>query len=138
MDLDQIGTRGAPRHTLEDLHEALKGAKFSELIATFVTDWQDQRGKARYALLARWGRHAVLTMDAFGPGFGKEGDAALSELVGWLQGQGVVKFYETVLPPSEYSALFAAEPDEALTRIMASANPADPTLYTKNGYSSRM
>jgi hypothetical protein len=138
MDLDLIGIRGAPRHTLEDLHLALKGAKFSDLIATFVTDWQDQRGKARYALLARWGRHGVLTMDAFGPRFGPQGDAALGELVEWLQGQGVVKFYETVLPPSEYAALFDAEPDTALTRIMASSNPADPMLYTKTGYTSRL
>ena len=138
MDLDLIGTRGAPRHTLEDLYQALKGARFPELIATFVTDWQDQRGKARYALLARWGQHAVLTMDAFGPRFGGEGDVALRELVEWLVSHGVIKFYETVLPPSEYSALFSLEPEEAITRVMASSNPADPMLYTRTGYASRL
>lgn len=138
MDLDLIGVRGAPRHTLEDVYQALRGAKLSELIATFITDWQDQRGQARYALFARWGHHAFLTKDAFGPRFGGEGDAALRELVEWLQSHGVVKFYETVLPPSEYAGIFGAEAGKVMNQIMASANPADPALYTKTGYSSRM
>jgi len=48
--MEVLGVRGAPKQTLAALMEALKGARFPDLIVTFVTDWQDQRIKARYAV----------------------------------------------------------------------------------------
>ncbi|PZA07882.1 MULTISPECIES: DUF3197 domain-containing protein [unclassified Meiothermus] len=136
--MEVIGLRGAPQHTLEALQEALKGARFPELIVTFVTDWQDQRNKARYAVFVRSSKHSLLTMDAFGPAFGPEGDQALSELVHWLEEKGVHKWYESVVPPSEYAALFETDPDEVHRQLVANANPSDPALYTHRGYTSRM
>lgn len=128
--MEVIGVRGAPRQTLEALKEALKGARFPDLIVTFVTDWQDQRKKARYAVFVRGGKNSVLSMDAFGPAFGPEGDRALTELVHWLQDKGVHRWYESVIPPSEYAALFELEPDAVYRQLTANANPSDPTLYT--------
>lgn len=136
--MEVIGIRGAPRETLEALQEALKGARFPDLIVTFVTDWQDQRKKARYAVLVRGGKHSVLTMDAFGPAFGPGGDQALAELVHWLQDKGVHKWYESVTPPSVYAALFEIDPEAVYRQLTANANPSDPTLYTHKGYTSRM
>lgn len=136
--MEVIGARGAPKQTLEALREALKGARFPELIVTFVTDWQDQRKGARYAVFVRGSKNPVLTMDAFGPAFGPEGDRALTELVHWLQEKGVHKWYESVIPPSEYAALFELDPDDVYRQLVANANPSDPTLYTHKGYASRM
>lgn len=136
--MEVLGVRGAPQQTLAALMEALKGARFPDLIVTFVTDWQDQRKKARYAVFVRGGKHPLLTMDAFGPAFGPEGDRALVELVQWLQDKGVRKWYESVIPPSEYAALFEIDPDDVYRQLAANANPSDPALYTHKGYASRM
>ncbi|RIH82079.1 DUF3197 domain-containing protein [Calidithermus roseus] len=130
MELNVVGLRAAPRETLEDLQQALRSASFNRLVVTLVTDWQDQRNQARYAVFARGGLKApVLSLDAFGPAFGKPGEEALATLVQWLREKGVTHFYEAVLPPSEYSALFLEDPEEVYKRLVAAANPTDPALY---------
>lgn len=139
MELNVVGLRAAPKETLEDLQQALRGASFERLIVTLVTDWQDQRGKARYAVFARGGvKTPVLSFDAFGPAFGAAGDDALAALVQWLQEKGVTHFYEVVLPPSEYAAVFVEDPEAVYQQLVAAANPTDPVLYLKKGYTSRM
>lgn len=136
--MELVGTRGAPRETLADLKDALKGLSFDQAVVTLVTDWQDQRKNARYAVFVRDGSRRVLTMDAFGPRFGPEGDDALREMVEWFQARGVTHFYESVFPPSEYSSLFELDGAEANALLVATANPADPLLYIRRGYTSRM
>jgi hypothetical protein len=135
--MELVGTRGAPHATFADLKEALKGTQFDGAVVTLVTDWQDQRKNARYAVFVRQGNHRVLSMDAFGPRFGPEGDDVLREMVQWFQERGVTHFYESVLPPSEYAALFEMDGDEANNLLVANANPADPLLYIRRGYASR-
>lgn len=130
--------RAAPNKTLADLKEALKGVDFPEAVVTLITDWQDQRKNARYAVFVRQGKHRVLSLDAFGPRFGPGGDDALADLVKWFQERGTSHFYESVFPPSEYAALFEIDGDEANSLLIANANPTDPVLYIKRGYTSRM
>lgn len=67
--MERIGLRAAPRLTLEALKEALKGFRLPEAKVYLVTDWQDRREKARYALLLHGGKKDLLTPDAFGPAF---------------------------------------------------------------------
>lgn len=76
MVMEIVGLRGAPQETLRALKEALKGIDFPEAVVTYITDWQDQRARARFAVFVRQGKHLVLSRDAFGPRFGLEGDAA--------------------------------------------------------------
>lgn len=135
--MELVGTRGSPRETFADLKEAVKGTHFDGAVVTLVTDWQDQRKTARYAVFVRQGKHRVLSMDAFGPRFGAEGDNALREMVQWFQERGVTHFYESVFPPSEYAALFELDGDKADQLLVATANPADPLLYIKKGFISR-
>lgn len=130
--------RAAPNKTLADLKEALKGVDFPEAVVTLITDWQDQRKNSRYAVFVRQGKHRVLSLDAFGPRFGPEGDDTLADLIKWFQERGTSHFYESVFPPSEYSALFEMDGDEANNILVANANPTDPVLYIKKGYTSRM
>lgn len=136
--MEIIGLRGAPQETLRALKEALKGVSFPEALAIYITDWQDQRAQARFALFVRQGKHRVLSRDAFGPRFGLEGDAALKDLTLWLIERGVTDFKEAVVAPSEFAALFELEAEEAQKLIMASANPTDPMLYIKREFTSRM
>ena len=79
--MELVGIRAAPKETLVKLKEALKGVRFEEAIVTLVTDWQDQRARARFAVYVREGKQRVLSLDAFGPRFGPEGDDALRELM---------------------------------------------------------
>ena len=136
--MELIGIRAAPKETLADLKEALKGVDFPEAIVTLITDWQDQRKNSRYAVFVRQGKHRVLSLDAFGPRFGPEGDDALAELVKWFQERGTILFKEAVFAPSEYSALFELEGDQANWLLVANAAPTDPLLYINKGYNSRM
>ncbi len=128
--MEIIGFRGAPELTLKALQDALKNTHFPSLIVTLVTDWQDQRDRARYALFIRGPKTPILTEDAFGPAFGEAGRRALAEAVAWLEQKGVRKFYEAVLPPSEYQGVFDLEPEEAYRRLVASANPTDTAIYS--------
>jgi len=135
--MEIVGLRGAPQKTLLALKEALKGVDFPEAVVTYITDWQDQRAQARFAIFVGQGRHRILSLDAFGPRFGAEGDAALREITLWFIERGVTEFKEAVVAPSEYAALFELDDREAQKRIAASANPTDPMLYIKRGFTSR-
>ncbi len=133
-----VGLRGAPKETLAELKEALKGVDFPEATATYITDWQDQRARARYAVYVLEGKHRVLSLDAFGPRFGSQGDDALRDLTLWLLERGVSSFKEAVIAPSEYAALFEQSDEEIGKLLAATANPTDPMLYVKRDFTSRM
>lgn len=136
--MELVGIRGAPQETLSALKEALKGVDFAQAVVNYLTDWQDQRAKARFAIFVREGKHRVLSLDAFGPAFGTEGDSALREITLWFIERGVTDFKEAVIAPSEYAALFELEEEEINKLIIASANPTDPMLYVKRDFTSRM
>ena len=124
----RVGMRAAPRVSLEALKAALGGLKLSEAKVYLITDWQDKRDQARYALLLHTGKKDLLVPDAFGPAF-PGGEEALSELVGLLLAQGARRFYEAVVSPGEMTALLDLPPEELLKRVMAIANPTDPGIY---------
>ncbi|MFN4070879.1 MAG: DUF3197 domain-containing protein [Thermus caldifontis] len=128
--MERIGLRASPRITLEALKEALKGVRISEAKVYLITDWQDRRHQARYALLIHGGKKDLLTPDAFGPAF-PGGEDALSELVDLLLRLGARKFYEAVVSPGELSALWDLPPEEIVRRVNAIANPTDPGIYLK-------
>lgn len=128
--MERVGLRAAPRLTLEALKEALKGVRFPEAKVYFLTDWQDRREEARYAVVIHGGKKDLLTPDAFGPAF-PGGEAALSELVALLLERGARRFYEAVVSPGEMTALLSLLPEELLARVNAIANPADPGIYLK-------
>lgn len=138
MDMEIVGFRGAPQETLRAFKEALKGVNLPEAVVVYLTDWQDQRAKARFAVFVRQGKHRILSLDAFGPRFGPEGDAALREITLWFIKRGVTEFKEAIIAPSEFAALFELEKEETQKRIMASANPTDPALYVQRAFTSRM
>lgn len=128
--MERVGLRASPRLTLEALREALKGVRFPEAKVYFLTDWQDRREEARYAVVIHGGKKDLLTPDAFGPAF-PGGEAALSELVALLLERGARRFYEAVVSPGEMTALLELPPEELLRRVNAIANPADPGIYLK-------
>ncbi|WP_448377483.1 DUF3197 domain-containing protein [Fervidobacterium sp.] len=128
--MERVGLRSAPRVTLEALKEALKGVRFPEAKVYLITDWQDRRERARYALLIHGGKKDLLVPDAFGPAF-PGGEEALAELMALLLERGARKFYEAVVSPGEMTALLDLSPEALLARINAIANPADPYLYLK-------
>lgn len=136
--MELVGIRGAPTETLSALKESLKGVDFTQAVVNYLTDWQDQRAKARFAIFVREGTHRVLSLDAFGPAFGTEGDSALREITLWFIERGVTDFKEVVIAPSEYAALFELEEEKTNKLIIASANPTDPMLYVKRDFTSRM
>lgn len=135
--MEVIGIRGAPKLTLPAFQNALKPVNLSEAAVYFLTDWQDQRAKARFAVFVREGKQSILSLDAFGPKFGAEGGRALQELTLWLIEQGVRDFKEAVIAPSEFAALFELDHEEASMLIGASASPTDPTLYVKDGFARK-
>lgn len=135
--MEVVGLRGAPQKTLLALKEALKGVDFPEATVTYITDWQDQRANARFAIFVREGKHRILSLDAFGPRFGAAGDAALREITLWFIERGVTDFKEAVVAPSEYAALFELEDQELERLIEATGNPTDPVLYIKREFTSR-
>ncbi|GAB5603575.1 DUF3197 domain-containing protein [Thermus sp. FJN-A] len=126
--MERVGLRGAPRVSLEALKEALRGLRLSEAKVYLITDWQDRRSQARYALLIHGGKKDLLVPDAFGPAF-PGGEAALSEAVGLLLAQGARRFYEAVVSPGEMAALLDLPPEALVKRVMAIANPTDPGIY---------
>lgn len=122
--------RAAPRASLEALKAALGGQKLSEAKVYLITDWQDRRDKARYALLLHGGKKNLLVPDAFGPAF-PGGEEALSELVGFLLERGARRFYEAVVSPGELTALLGYPSEEIVKRVNAVANPTDPGIYLR-------
>jgi len=128
--MERVGLRSAPKATLEALKEALRGLRLPEAKVYLITDWQDQRDRARYALLVHTPRKDLLTPDAFGPAF-PGGEEALSELVGLLLERGARRFYEAVVSPGELTALLGYPTEEVLKRVNAIANPTDPGIYLK-------
>ncbi|WP_038043415.1 DUF3197 domain-containing protein [Thermus tengchongensis] len=128
--MERVGLRAAPRLTLEALKEALKGVRFPEAKVYLITDWQDRREEARYAVVIHGGKKDLLTPDAFGPAF-PGGEAALSELVALLLERGARRFYEAVVSPGEMTALLSLPPKELLARVNAIANPTDPGIYLR-------
>ena len=123
-----MGLRASPQATLKAIQEALRGVRLQDASVYLITDWQDQRDRARYAVLIHTPRRDILSMDAFGPAF-PGGEEALGRLLAFLQAQGARRFYETVLPRSALYTLFETEDSEALRLVMASANPLDPALF---------
>ncbi len=125
-----MGLRAAPRLTLKALEEALRGVRLPEAKVYLITDWQDRRDKARYALLLHGGKKDLLVPDAFGPAF-PGGEEALAELVRLLLQGGARRFYEAVVSPGEMTALLDLPPEELVKRVVAVANPTDPGIYLK-------
>ncbi|WP_022798638.1 DUF3197 domain-containing protein [Thermus islandicus] len=128
--MERVGLRSAPKATLEALKEALRGIRLPEAKVYLITDWQDRRDQARYALLVHTQRKDLLTPDAFGPAF-PGGEEALSELVALLLERGARRFYEAVVSPGELTALLGYPTEEVLRRVNAIANPTDPGIYLK-------
>lgn len=128
LALELLGSRAAPSLTLEALRSALKGQRLGEARVYVITDWQDRRDQARYALLVQVGRRLYLTPDAFGPAF-PGGERALVEAVAFLEGEGARRFYEAVIPPGEWSRLLSLPAEAVLSQVQALGNPADPALY---------
>ncbi|WP_038059069.1 DUF3197 domain-containing protein [Thermus amyloliquefaciens] len=128
--MERVGLRASPRLTLEALKEALKGVRFPEAKVYFLTDWQDRRPQARYAVVIHGGKKDLLTPDAFGPAF-PGGEEALSELVELLLRLGAKKFYEAVVSPAELPELLDLPPEALIPRVNAIANPTDPGIYLK-------
>ncbi|MGQ9735232.1 MAG: DUF3197 domain-containing protein [Thermaceae bacterium] len=133
--MERLGLRASPQATLKALLEALRGARLKGIRVYLITDWQDRREEARYAVLIRTPRKDFLTPDAFGPAFpgGKE---ALGKLLEFLEEQGVEQFYEVVLPRSTLYALFESDDQEVLAKVLASANPADKGLFLSATHSA--
>ncbi|GAA6756879.1 hypothetical protein QT17_07360 [Thermus sp. 2.9] len=128
--MERVGLRAAPRLTLKALEEALRGVRLAEAKVYLITDWQDRRDKARYALLLHGGKKDLLVPDAFGPAF-PGGEEALAELVRLLLQGGARRFYEAVVSPGEMTALLDLPPEELVKRVVAVANPTDPGIYLK-------
>ncbi len=127
--MERIGFRGLPKETLEQLKPRLKKLHLPSLKVVLVTDHQGQRERARYRVFLVGGKHALLTEDAFGPAYGEEGVRALAQLIETLRKGGAFNFKEAVLPPDVYSTLDELDPHALRERLLANANPADPTLF---------
>jgi Protein of unknown function (DUF3197) len=111
--LDPIGTSGASLETLEEVKLAAKNFVFAQTTVTLITDWQDRRENARYALMLHQGTKTILTNEAFGPRYGQAGKAALSSLIAWLLEKGASNFKESILAPHGFA------------RVLEDANPTN-------------
>ncbi|WP_456476653.1 DUF3197 domain-containing protein [Oceanithermus sp.] len=129
--MEIIGFKGMPKKTLEALDPKLKKLHFPSLKVIFVTDRQGQRNDVRYRVFLVGGKHALLTEEAFGPGYGESGVEAMAQLAQRLERGGATPgaFKEAVLPPDVYAALEAMDEGTLRERLLANANPADPTLF---------
>ncbi|GAA5335602.1 MULTISPECIES: DUF3197 domain-containing protein [Thermus] len=128
--MERVGLRAAPKLTLKALEEALRGVRLPEAKVYLITDWQDRRDRARYALLIHGGKKDLLTPDAFGPAF-PGGEEALAELMALLLKGGARRFYEAVVSPGEMTALLDLPPEVLVQRVLAIANPTDPGIYLR-------
>jgi len=130
--MEILGFKGLPRETLEQLEPKLKKLHFPSLKAIFVTDRQGERDRARYRVFLVGGKHAYLTEQAFGRGYGESGAEAMAQLVQRLERGGATRgaFKEAILPPDVYAAIEAMDDGTLRKRLLANANPADPALFT--------
>jgi Protein of unknown function (DUF3197) len=127
--LDPIGSAGASMETLEEVKLAAKNLVFAQTTVTLITDWQDRRENARYALMLHQGAKTILTNEAFGPRYGQAGKAALSSLIAWLLEKGASNFKESIIAPSEFARMLEDANPATLQRLAALANPSDPNIY---------
>jgi hypothetical protein len=129
IPIDPVGSQGQPAATLEALQAAFKGMELKRAEVIMVTDWQDSRRDARYAVMVRDGSRALLSHDAFGPRYGTPGEEALRSLVRGLLDRGAVNFKERVLAPHEFNRLLDEPSARVVQNLNAAGNPADPGIY---------
>jgi Protein of unknown function (DUF3197) len=127
--LDPIGTAGASMETLEEVKLAAKNFVFAQTTVTLITDWQDRRENARYALMLHQGTKTILTNEAFGPRYGQAGKVALSSLIAWLLEKGASNFKESILSPHGFSRVLEDASPANLQQLTALANPSDASIY---------
>ena len=127
--LDPVGVQGAPTETLETVLQAIKNLHLERATITLLTDWQDRRANARYAVLVREGIHTVLSVEAFGPRYGESGQKALESLMHSFLDRKATNFKESVVAPHEFNRILENPDEQALLKIKATANPTDPSIY---------
>ena len=131
QNLDPIGLQGSPTETLEAMHAALRNFDLKHAIVTIISDWQDRRDTARYAVLVRSGDKTALSEDAFGPRYGAAGKQALEQLLESLSSKGAINFKEAIIAPPEFSRLLEYPDAHAILKLISSANPASPAIWSK-------
>ena len=128
--LEPVGFQGQPSATLEAFRAATKNLDLQHAEVIVITDWQDRRATARYAVLVHAQSKAVLSEDAFGPRYGVTGRTALRDLINGMHERGVVSFKERIIAPHEFSRMMEASPNGLVRSVNAGANPVDPRVYT--------
>lgn len=131
QNLDAIGLQGSPLETLDAMQLALKNVDLKHAIVTVISDWQDRRDTARYAVLVKVGPKVALSEDAFGPRYGAVGKKALGDLLENLSLKGAINFKESVLAPHEFMRLLEYPDAHAILQLTANANPASPAIWSK-------
>ncbi|GGS34592.1 DUF3197 domain-containing protein [Deinococcus knuensis] len=143
-----LGVPGAPLETLDAVLEyvgrpEVRGTLGGSRLA-LVTDRTGERVGAGYGALLLAGSlvgaggtgRVVPVAWSFGPAFGAAGGAALSGLLGWAVGAGVL-LREAVVGAGEARAL--GDPDGALVaRVVAASSPVEPGLYLGAGWEARL
>ena len=126
---DPLGVLGAPAETLRALTDHFEGQDLSDAVLVFVTDTQGKRANARYAAVLHTPAETAVTVDAFGPRFGEEGEGALRSLASWARSAGVVNVKETIISGYDFGR-WLREPDQMeLNKLMAAANPSSLDIY---------
>jgi Protein of unknown function (DUF3197) len=131
QNLDPIGLQGSPLETLNAMQTVLKGLDLKHATVTVISDWQDRRDSARYAVLVKSGPRVALSEDAFGPRYGAGGTKAMADLLEHLSAKGAINFKESVLAPHEFSRLLEYPDAHAILQLTANANPASPAIWSK-------
>ncbi|WP_102128218.1 DUF3197 domain-containing protein [Deinococcus planocerae] len=126
---DPLGVPGAPLETLQAVLTHLEGANLTGGRLILVRDRQGDRGDARYGAVVTLGNHAVVTVPAFGPHYGRAGAQALAELTRWAGERGMPVREAAVNPADLTRILGEPDPGEVL-RVIAASNPSDPAIYT--------
>lgn len=134
MDIPEpIGVVGAPHETLGELKAHFGATDLTGAMLILLTDTQGKRADARYAVMVHTPDLSVLTVDAFGPRFGADGEQALRDLAAWARAHGIENVKETVVNTYDFNRV-VREPDEAeVRRLLAAANPSDLGIYLVRG-----
>ncbi len=127
--LEAWGLAGAPTETFAAIKDLLKKQNLESASVVLITDWQDRRSSARYAVLVRIAEKIFLSQAAFGPRFGDAGTEALQNLITLLQSCGATNFKESVLAPHEFARMLEYPNELVLEKLAANANPTDPSIY---------